>query len=214
MKMLIGSVILMTSTVFAGPRFLVGEIESKIVGQHQISIKIRQMELPIEAVPKTFLSIDQDNGQILSMDCVTEARFEGIAEADVKVLSSTKPIFNETVSFGAAISDSYSAQDPSESCNTVSLNEITKGSIFLSKNYLEIPVKTETETLILGISPFPFFGLQPVTVSGDENRMSLDGVDIFTALQTNRSPVYFQVMRKQPGSVSFLEQGQILLELR
>lgn len=191
----------------AGPRFLNSNIESKILGSYKVSMKVSELPLSIAAVPETIASIDRDNGQIESMNCVTSALFKDVATFSVTVYSPSQIVSQKSGLVDVILSNSYSMQEPDESCNASPLHEITTASVASRFMYTEIPVQKNGETLVLSISTMAFLPLVDVTVSGDENRMSLDWVDLFTPNQFSKPTVNFSVSKRSAGSVSFLEHG-------
>lgn len=208
------STVLFCISAQAGPRFFNATFESKTLGTFQASLKVSELSLPIEAVPQTQANITRDNGQIVLMDCVTTARFQDVGQMNVKISNPQQILSTKTLPVEVLISNSYQMNDEEELCNTSSLQEIQKGHVATFQVHAEIPIQLNGETFYLSVSAIPFSSQIDVLVSGDENRMSLDWVDLFTTSNFQKPSLNYSVYKKSAGSVSFLEHGSVFLNLQ
>lgn len=198
----------------AGPRFFNATFESKVLGSLQVSIKVTELPFSTEAVPETKSNIHRDNGQIVNMDCITTARFFEVARMNLKMMSPTQHLLDQTRSVDFSISNSYPMNDSEELCNTSSLTEVTKGRIAFYPLQSEVPVSVNGEILYMSISAMPFPQQIDVTVSGDENRMSLDWLDLFTVSDFYKPSFNYSVYKRINSSTTFLEHGTVFLTLQ
>ncbi|MDZ4082512.1 MAG: hypothetical protein U1E10_06235 [Bdellovibrionales bacterium] len=201
------------SAAEAGPRFLNANLNSKTVGSYLVSVKVGELPLPIEAKPETIASIDRDNGQIVAMNCVTTAKFADVAVMDLRLLGPSAPVFQNRVSLDVVLANSYAMQSETESCNASPLNDLTSASLASQSWNFVVPMKAGNESVFLSLSVLPFSPQLDVTVSGDENRLSLDWVDLFTPSFSRKATLNFSVYKQDGGTVSYLEHGTAEFDL-
>jgi hypothetical protein len=205
--LLVLSSVLFCFSAEAGPRFLNANLKSKTLGSYLVSIKVGELPLPIEARPETVASIDRDNGQIIAMNCVTTATFPEVAVMDLRLLGPSAPVFQDRVVLDVVLANSYAMESETETCNASPLHELKTASVASQMWNFVVPMKVGGEDLLLGLAVLPFSPQLDVTVSGDENRMSLNWVDLFTPSPTRKATLNFSVFKQDLGSVSYLEHG-------
>lgn len=213
LAMLIICSILVCSVSQAGPRFLNANLSSKVLGLYLVSLKVGELPLPIEARPETIASIDRDNGQIVAMNCVTTAKFPEVAVMDLRLLGPSAPVYQDRVLLDVVLANSYAMQSEDESCNASPLHELKSASVTSQSWNFVIPMKLGNENVYLGLAVLPFSTRLDVTVSGDENRMSLDWVDLFTPSFSRKATLNFSVYKQDGGTVTYLEHGTAEFDL-
>lgn len=210
---LVISSILMCAVSHAGPRFLNANLSSKTLGSYLVSLKVGDLPLPIEAQPKTVATVDRDNGQIVAMNCVTTAKFADVAVMDLRLLGPSAPVFQNRVVLDIVLSNAYPMQSEDESCNESPLHELKSASISSQAWNFVIPMKVGNDNVFLSLAVLPFSPQLDVTVSGDDNRLSLDRVDLFTPSFSRKATLNFSVYKQDGGTVSYLEHGTAEFDL-
>lgn len=195
----------------AGPRHLNANFQSRILGSLQLNMKVSETTLPVDSRPTTWADIEKDNGQIIGMNCVTAAKFTDVARVNASISNGSQVILQKNASFDVSVSDSYPMQSEHEVCNAVPLHEIEKAYV---SNFFEAvqPVTVNGEVVYLSISGMPFPSPLDVTVSGDENRISLDQADLFAG---PRKPMLnYSIYKRTGASTTYLEHGSMTLVLQ
>ncbi len=187
---------------------------SKVLGDIHFSLKISELPISDGVRPVTTTQIDRDNGQITAMNCVTSAEFKEVARMDLTVVNESKVVGQKQLFANASVDNSYAMQTESEVCQASELHEMKSAHLQPWSSDFVIPMDNETNQLFLSVTMIPLAQTVAATVSGDENRISLDWLDLLADSPVHKRRVQFSVYRRTGAGTSFLEHGQAELELR
>jgi hypothetical protein len=181
------------------------ERSSKTLGLLSVHFQTSLTSEGLEAASETFESVSTDNGSIISRECVNQAVLGPFIQEEVTIKRERTQLLHQvSKNQSLVVVESEPVREGHPGCEKRSLVEKTQAFVtpFIQSTSFEFMHNKKTYGLILNWSQRSHF--MNVTLSGDENRVVLDGLDLREWLNTSPQ-VNISVYERVGATLIFLE---------